>query len=755
MQQTHSTSRLHFLLWLLLGWAVVIFARLVWIQVINHDELARLAQQQQRRTKELPALRGAILDRTGQPLAKSMPAESVCVNPQKISDPGMAADLLSRILDLDRAALFDKLQAASLRGSGFLWIKRKVAAEEAERLRSLKLEWVEFRPETLRFYPRHTLAAHVVGSIGMTSADDTVEHGAAGIESSFDEELSGEPGLTQVFTDVKQDPYDAVEIRKPEAGANITLTIDPNLQYDAEKEVERAVKSSNARTGSIVVMNPYNGEILAMANYPTFDPNNPPTPEEPEGARSNLAVTTPFEPGSVYKIITLAAGLETTSLRPDTPINCGNGKINLFGRIIHDHNNYWSLSMQQVFERSSNIGAIQIGLKVGDRQMYNYSHNFGIGRKTGIELPGESSGMLRRVKDWTPSSIGSVAMGHEISATSLQLALVGAVIANGGMLVKPQIVLGRQKDGGPLEHYAAEKPVRVLAPETAITMRQMMEGVVLRGTGRGYANLKGYTSGGKTGSAQVYDLKAHVYTHRYNASFVGFAPVINPQIVVAVTLNNTSGGSAGYGGPVAGPVFRSVATSALRMLDVPKDLPDDTLTTSVRGNKDHNDLAIAGLGDGPGEDILTGNPGDAERSSSMNAVAAKPLRPVSIDAPENTQFENSHNADAVRSNSVNAHNADAVRSRSVSSVTQPPAPADVFSDASDAGRRPFFSAVAAGAKVPDFRGMTLRAVLEESSARNVPVETLGAPATGLVRDQDPPAGTVLPPGIRVRVQFAK
>jgi cell division protein FtsI (penicillin-binding protein 3) len=720
MPQIHSTRRLHYLLWLLLGWAGVVFARLVWLQVIDHDELARLAQQQQQRSKEIPALRGTILDRTGQPLAKSMPAESVCVNPQKISDPGMAADLLSRILDLDRRKVLEKIEAAELRGSGFLWIKRKVAAEEAERLRSLKLDWVEFRPETLRFYPHRSLAAHVVGSMGITNAEDTVERGSAGIEASFDEELAGRPGLTRVFTDVKQNPYDAVETRKPEAGANITLTIDPNLQFDAEKELAKAVASSGAKTGSIVVLNPYNGEVLAMANYPTFDPNNAPTPEEPEGARSNLAITTPFEPGSVYKIITVASGLETTRLRPDSIINCGNGTINLFGRIFHDHSRYWSLSMQQVFEKSSNIGAIQIGLKVGERQLYNYSRNFGVGRKTGIELPGESAGMLRRVKDWTPSSIGSVAMGHEISTTSLQLAVAGAVIANGGMLVKPQIVLARQRAGGPAERINPEKPVRVVAPETAIIMRQMMEGVVLRGTGRGFANLKGYTSGGKTGSAQVFDLKARVYTHKYNASFVGFAPVVNPQIVIAVTLNNTSGGSTGYGGPVAGPVFRDVATSALRMLDVPKDLPD-TVISAARGITEINDLAIAGLGDGP--------------------VAEN-----SFDA---------HDADTVRSPSTNAHNADDVHSRSVSSVTQPPAPADVSSDASDAGRRPFLAAVATGPRVPDFRGMTLRAVLEESSARSLPVETFGAPETGLVRNQDPPAGAVLPLGVRVRVQFAK
>ena len=702
MPENESTRRLHYLLWLMLAWATVIFGRLIFLQVFHHDDLLRLAQQQQQKTKEIPATRGAILDRNGQTLAKSIPAESVCVNPQKIRDLDSAADLLAGSLNLDRDKLFAKLQTAWLRGSGFLWIKRKVEADEAERLRSLKLEYVEFRPEMRRLYPHHSLAAHVIGTIGIANPEDTIEHGTAGVEASFEEDLAGEPGLARVYNDVKQNPYDSVIARKPEPGANITLTIDANLQYEAEKELEKAVHASGAKTGSIVAMNPYTGEVLAMANYPTFDPNESPANDKQEGGRSNLAITTPFEPGSVFKTVTLSAALETTKLTPDTMINCGNGSINLFGRIIHDHKSYSALSMADVLAHSSNIGAIQIGLKVGDATMYKYVRKFGFGSKTGIALPGESAGMVRRVKDWTPSSIGSVAMGHEISATSIQLAVLGSVLANGGMMVKPQIVLAQQKPGEGEERFAATKPVRIIAPETSIQMRQMMEGVVLHGTGKGFANLRGYTSGGKTGSAQIYDLKLHAYTHSYNASFLGFAPVTNPQIVVAVTLNGTTGGSTGYGGPVAGPAFREVATTALRMLDVPKDLPDDVLVTSTKKrNADADDLAIAGLG-APPEDEL--------------------------------------------------------RDQVVSSVTQPPASSEASSDASDAGRRPFLdgaSAASDGPKVPDFRGMTLRAVLEESSARGLGVEALGQANAGLVRNQDPPAGAALPPGAHVRVQFAR
>jgi cell division protein FtsI (penicillin-binding protein 3) len=354
--------------------------------------------------------------------------------------------------------------------------------------------------------------------------------------------------------------------------------------------------------------------------------------------------------------------------------------------------------MADVLAKSSNIGAIQIALKTGEKSLYKYQRLYGFGQKTGIELAGESSGNLRDVKQWMPSSIGSLAMGHEVSVTSLQLAVAGAAIANGGLKVKPRLVIARQKPGQPLQHIPAEMPVRILRPETAITMRQMMEGVVLRGTGRGLANLKGYTSGGKTGSAQIYDAKARVYTHNYNASFLGFAPVANPQIVIAVTLNHTTGGSLGFGGPVAAPVFREVAMDALRMLDVPKDLPEkgELLAAKPSSHDSPKDLSRAELFAPPGQ-------------------------------------------------------------RPVSSVTPPPVQEDASASAesSSSDRRPFLTASAntrGGATAPDFLGRSLRAVLEESTAAGVPVEVHG---DGLARSQDPPPGTPLRPRTPVRVQFGR
>src|SRR5580692_3424792 len=627
MLETQSTKRLLWLLRALILWVVVIFLRLIWLQVLQHDELLRQAQSQQQRVVPIQAQRGSILDRSGQPLAKSLPAESVLVNPKRVKDAVVTANLLAPILGLDRRQLAEKIRAGMRRESGFLWVKRKITAGEADRVRTYRLAEVEFKEETRRFYPHGQLAAHVLGSVGIANPNETIERGTAGVEMSLDDDLAGLPGQMRVYNDVKQNPYDSVVGRKPEPGADITLTIDQNLQYEAEKEIVRAALASGAKSGSIVVMNPYNGEILAMANYPTFDPNEPPAPGEATDARSNLAISTPFEPGSVFKVVTLAAALETTKIRPETMINCGNGSFRLLGRVIHDTHSYGVLSMADVLAHSSNIGAIQIGLKVGDQQLYRYVRKFGFGRKTGIELPGESAGILRKVEAWTPTSIGSVAMGQEVGVTSLQLALAGAAVANGGMLVKPKLVLARQKKGESQERFADEKAERAIAPETAIQMRQMMEGVVLHGTGTKYATIKGYTSGGKTGSAQIFDLKTHVYTHIYNASFLGFAPVANPQIVVAVTLHGSQGGNAGFGGPVAGPVFSKVAMTALRMLDVPKDLPDSLSPHQAPSGDDVNDLSIADLGSSPLSSLGAHN-ADAVRSS----VSSVTLPPVQADS---------------------------------------------------------------------------------------------------------------------------
>src|SRR5215831_6414198 len=258
MPETQSTRRLRWLLRLLLVWVTAIFTRLIWLQVIHHDDLLAQAQQQQQKMVEIPALRGSILDRLGQPLAKTLPAESICLNPQRIPDPAVAADLLAPPLGLDRDSLLQRIQSAKRRRSGFMWLKRKVDEETTERVRGMKLDYVEFREEMRRFYPHGSLASHVVGSVGKVD-DDDIDRGNAGIEMAFDEELSGRPGQARVYTDVKQNAYDSSVARKPEPGEDLVLTIDPNLQYEAEKELDKRIVTSHAKTGSIVAIDPYTG----------------------------------------------------------------------------------------------------------------------------------------------------------------------------------------------------------------------------------------------------------------------------------------------------------------------------------------------------------------------------------------------------------------------------------------------------------------------------------------------------------------
>jgi len=656
-----------------LVWLTLILAKLISLQVIHHREYARIARQQQELKVEIPAPRGPIFDRTGQPLAMSVPMESVFVNPLRVPDMGVASELLARILSLDAGEVRNRMRVAYDHQRGFLWVKRKITNTEAEELRSLHLEWIEFQTESQRHYPNGMLAAHVLGSV------DHEEKGNAGIERSLDPQLRGHAGSEMILTDVKRRGIDSQLSTEAHAGTPLTLTIDSRIQFVAERELAKGVEAHRARSGSIIVMNPYNGEILALANYPTFDPNEPPKAVEDPLRRFDLAVSVPFEPGSVFKVVTLSAALETTNLRPDSPINCNNGILRLPGRVIHEaHHGFGVIPMHEVLERSSNIGAIQIGFRVGAQNMYEYVRRFGFGSSVGLRLPAESAGLFRKLNRWGTTSLASISMGQEISTTSIQLARACAVIANGGLMIKPKLIL---KEGSQLT--PVEPPKRVLRPETAITMRQMMEGVVIspHGTAHRGARLAGYTCGGKTGTAQIFDVKAHHYTHQYNASFMAFAPVTNPAFIMVVTINGTSG-NAGMGGAAAAPVFKAVATEALRVLDVPKDLPDATPEKQDASPVDIDDLAIADLG--------------SSEPNIMEEVAAQ----------ETT-------------------------SEAGASATP---------------------AVENGPRVPNFRGKTMRAVVEQASAMGLPVLLDGS---GIARAQIPAPGSVLPAGERVRVEFAR
>jgi cell division protein FtsI (penicillin-binding protein 3) len=697
-----AVNRLTFLALVLMAWALAIFGKLVTLQVVQHAKYAAIARSQQEHRVAIPAPRGSILDRNGQPLAISVPVASVSVNPQQIQNLRVATEVLGNTLNLDQRVLSDRLEWAHQNHKGFMWVKRRIGPYETDRLRAMHLDWIAFHTESERHYPKGEVACHVLGAVYKD------EEGAAGVERTLDKALRGKDGSELMVTDVKRRGLDSRMDPAPQAGVALTLTIDERMQYVAERELKAGVEAKHARSGTAIVMNPYTGEILALANYPAYDPNLPPKPGDDPIARFNLGASVPFEPGSVFKVVTLAAALETTDLRPDTLIPTGNGVLVLPGRVIHEsHHGYGTITMQEVLEKSSNIGAIMIGTRVGRANMYDYARRFGFGDRSGLPVPAESAGKLRSLDHWGTTSLASVSMGQEVSVTSVQLARLGAVMANGGMLVKPRLILKR---GDKLE--PVDPPVRVIRPETAITMRQMMEGVVLRGTGRLHGRLEGYTSGGKTGTAQIFDSATHHYTHNYNASFLGFAPVTNPALVVLVTVHNTSGEN-GQGADAAAPVFQKIMTEALRILDVPKDIPEEFLveTKPVRAKPGEfdGDLAIADLG---GTSIM-------EEDPSVRQLLADQMKPA----------------------------------KDPDEIPPPNAACCGTGDlvAGVSGIKPNSDKIAS-ATVPDYRGKSMRDVVEESSANGIDVMIEGS---GVARAQVPLPGSPLRQGQQIRIVFTR
>src|SRR5580658_11355758 len=397
--------RLQWLAGIVVLWGAAILWNLVKLEVFHHKEYVRIARRSQEIEIPLPAPRGPILDRSGQPLAMSVAVEKVTVNPLKLPDLPVAADLLALVLHLNRVDLYARMIEAQQNGRGYLVVKPKITFEEGQNLRALKLEWVDIDRKSERHYPGGALAAHVLGSV------DFNEKGNAGVEKSQEADLVGAAGSVRLLTDVKRRGIDSKVGSDARPGQPVTLTIDERLQFIAERELAAAVETHHAQTGSVVVMNPQNGDILALASYPTYDPNIPPIEGDNPISRQNHAVSVPFEPGSVFKVVTLSAALETTNLTPDSLINCHGGVLTLNGRTFHD-SHYGALGlgvlpMAMVLAHSSNVGAIEIGLRVGQEHMYDYVRRFGFGQKTGIPLPAESAGKVRKLPVWTSGSLPS------------------------------------------------------------------------------------------------------------------------------------------------------------------------------------------------------------------------------------------------------------------------------------------------------------------------------------------------------------
>jgi len=547
--------------------------RLAYLQLFSYSDYLARAQRQQQRIIEISPKRGAIYDRNLRELAMSVAVDSCFAVPAEIANPELAARLLARVLGTSREEIQTRLSSSR----SFVWIARKLPPGKVQRIQALNLRGIYFQKESQRFYPKRQLAAHVLGYV------DIDEKGLGGVEYQLDDQVRGRPGRMLILADARRRWYDRKE-KAADAGSSVVLTLDERIQYIAEKELAAAIHETRAQAGTVVVQDPNSGELLAVANWPPFNPNAP--AESSAESRMDRAIGALYEPGSTFKIITLAAALEEGITRPDEVIDCQMGAIYLAGHRIRDHKPFGLLTVAQVVSQSSDVGAIKVGLRLGAPKLYDYIRTFGFGSPTSIDLPGENRGLLRRVENWSSISIGAISMGQEVGVTPVQLATAVSALANGGLIYRPHVVRELRKNG---QAYRPEQPAprRAVRATTAATLRRMLEGVVLEGTGK-LARLDGYTAAGKTGTAQKIDPATGRYSaSQYVASFVGFAPLNNPAITIVVALDSPVGRH--HGGDVAAPVFKRVAEQALAYLDVPHDVTSSPaiLRASNRAKPDH------------------------------------------------------------------------------------------------------------------------------------------------------------------------
>ena len=740
-----------------LSWAILIAARLFWLQVVHHGEFLERARQQQQRTFDVAPRRGVLYDRNLRELAMTVQVDSIFAVPSEIADKQAAAHALAAIvhIDPDDAQTAEEQIAARLDiGHNFAWVARRVTTETSQRVKDLinaqKLKGIYFQKEFQRFYPDNEIAAQVLGYVG------TDDKGLGGLEQKFEPQLHGVPGRMFTALDARRHVLGSSE-REPQAGRNLVLTIDENIQFMAERALDHAMQRTQAASGTVVVQDVHTGQILALAIRPTFNPNlfRRATPE----LLRNHAVSDVYEPGSVFKLVTYSAALEQHAVTPDDIIDCQGGKITLAGRVIHDDKSEGAtgkVTISQALARSSDVAAVKLALKVGQNRFSQYVHDFGFGSRTGAEMPGETRGLLQPVNKWSPSSIGSIAIGQEIGVTPIQLVSMVSTIANGGVYLPPHVLMPGQVDGasngqsasapkgsaapqvtpmpfkpgGELPDPLPAGAHRVLSTMTAAQMRKMMEGVVLFGTGK-QAQLNGYSSGGKTGTAQKIDPATGLYSKTMHiASFAGIAPVNSPVIAVAVIIDSPKGNY--YGAAVSAPVFAEVAQQVLEYLSVPHDIDlrrKRALTKAdlqVREddahaqNSDINAL-YAAANDLPSDDPL--------RGGSPEALHALPGLPTtSTQTPKATA-------------SVEP------------SKVSPPQP--VATNPPAASQPATATVIIAGEKslrVPALIGLPMRKVIMQAAAAGLEVQITGS---GTVREQAPAAGAMVAPGTKIVVRCGR
>jgi cell division protein FtsI (penicillin-binding protein 3) len=719
-----------------LVWACVIAGRLFLLQIVDHKEYLERAEKEQQRTFEVAPRRGVLYDRNLRELAMTVQVDSIYADPSEIENKAAAAQTLAGLVHTDaddgrnsESEIAERLNA----GHNFAWIARRVTPDVATAVRNLNMKGIYFQKEFQRFYPDNLIAAQVLGFVG---SDD---NGLGGLEEKFDYELHGEPGEMYAAMDARRKVMGSSE-HDPAPGRNLVLTIDENIQFLAEKALDRAMEKTQALNGTVVIQDVHTGQILALAIRPAFNPNNY-RHTSPELLRDH-AVSDVYEPGSTFKLVTYATALDQHVAEPDDMIDCQGGKITLAGRVIHDNQgeHMGVVPVHRALEESSDVAAVKLALKVGPDHFYQYIRAFGFGSRSGIELPGETRGLLQPVRRWGGSSIGSIAIGQEVAVTPLQLVTMVSTIANGGEYLPPHVLLTDAdsdsnkpaqavpfKHGGDLPNPLPTGAHRVIATLTAAQMRKMMEGVVLFGTGKS-AQLNGYSSGGKTGTAQKIDPATHTYSKTMHiASFAGFAPVNNPVIAVAIVMDSPKG--AYYGADVSAPVFADVAQQVLEYLGVPHDIdlrPAAATKPSAPITEDdsaQDESAVRALYDAvndlPSDDPL--------RTPPQKSVAA-------AQQPADSAANAKQPSQAISTTQVNA-----MQSHEATPQTNSAQNATQTVTVSDGTRL----------RVPSLLGLPVRKVIEQAAAAGLEVQIVG---NGTARQQAPDPGTMVAPGTKIVVR---
>jgi cell division protein FtsI (penicillin-binding protein 3) len=723
--------RLYALSGLLCLWLLAICLRLIYLQIFCYGDFERRAQHQQQRSFDLSPKRGVIYDRAGRELAMSIQVDSAFVVPSETPDLANTISLIARITQDDPRVLLADCSAHKT----FCWVARKADAEVIERIRTLNLQGIHFQKEPKRFYPKRELAAQILGYVG------TDDQGLSGLERQFNQQLRGKPGKLMISVDARKHWFASVE-KEPESGNSLVLTVDQNIQYIAERELERGMEETHAIAGTVIVENPRTGEILALTNRPTFNPNI--RREVKNDALKDRAVSDVYEPGSTFKIVTIAAGLEEKITRPDEMFDCQMGSIVINGMRIRDSKPHGVLSVADIIAESSDVGAIKVALRLGDERFYKYIRAFGFGGQTGIELPGETRGLTKPVQRWSKVSIGAISMGQEIGISPLQLASLISTIANDGVHVPPRIVTGTIAAGtiGPqnaLQTIAFQPAdgTRVISSLTAAQMRQMLQGVVLHGTGR-KAILEGYSSAGKTGTAQKVDPATGAYSKtKYVASFAGFAPINDPQIAVVVILDSAVG--LHQGGQVSAPVFQRITQQVLEYLHVPHDvqLPPNRQTLLARR-------------DVPEVSLEESSPDHLGASLDMAEADGTPVASVSVKAatiaaqvvPAALAARDADPPAKTASTTSSSPAAGLSATQSENSPTQKlPSSGTVVLDVEEGG-----------IEVPSFLGKNLRVAIEAAQDAGLDLDAIGS---GVAREQSPQPGAHVAAGSRITVRFGR